>query len=88
MQMDPGLDTGPMLLRGHVPIGPRATTPELHDALAALGAALIVDALAVPRTPVPAARSRRNLRPEADAGRRAPWTGRAPPQPSTVRCVP
>jgi len=46
MRMDEGLDTGPMLLRGAVPIGPRATTPELHDALAAVGAALIVEALA------------------------------------------
>ena len=39
MQMDAGLDTGPMLLRGQaLPIGPDATTPELHDRLAALGA--------------------------------------------------
>ena len=53
MQMDAGLDTGPMLLRRDVPIGPRATTPELHDRLAELGAAMIVDALAEPRTPEP-----------------------------------
>jgi methionyl-tRNA formyltransferase len=46
MQMDEGLDTGAMLLRRAVPIGPRATTPELHDALAALGAEMIVPALA------------------------------------------
>jgi len=45
MRMDPGLDTGPMLLTGRVPIGPRSTTPELHDALAALGAELIIEAL-------------------------------------------
>jgi methionyl-tRNA formyltransferase len=45
MRMDEGLDTGPMLLRGGVPIGPRATAPELHDTLAALGATLIVQAL-------------------------------------------
>ncbi|MDI3306395.1 MAG: methionyl-tRNA formyltransferase, partial [Acetobacteraceae bacterium] len=38
MQMEEGLDTGPMLLKGEVPIGPRTTTPELHDALSALGA--------------------------------------------------
>jgi methionyl-tRNA formyltransferase len=38
MRMDEGLDTGPMLLHGAVPIGPRTTTPELHDALAAIGA--------------------------------------------------
>jgi methionyl-tRNA formyltransferase len=46
MRMDEGLDTGPMLLRGVVPIGARTTTPELHDELAALGAELIVRALA------------------------------------------
>ena len=45
MQMDAGLDTGPMLLRGAVPIGPRMTTPELHDALAPLGARLVLEAL-------------------------------------------
>jgi methionyl-tRNA formyltransferase len=45
MRMEAGLDTGPMLLRGVVPIGPRATTPALHDDLATLGAALILQAL-------------------------------------------
>ena len=37
MQMDAGLDTGAMLLRGELPIGPRGTAAALHDALAALG---------------------------------------------------
>jgi methionyl-tRNA formyltransferase len=46
MQMDEGLDTGAMLLREAVPIGPRTTAAELHDALAALGARLVVGALA------------------------------------------
>jgi methionyl-tRNA formyltransferase len=46
MRMEEGLDTGPMLLRQAIPIGPRATTPEIHDALAALGAPLILRALA------------------------------------------
>jgi len=45
MQMDVGLDTGAMLLKGSVPIGPEATAQSLHDALAALGADLIVPAL-------------------------------------------
>ncbi len=45
MRMEEGLDTGPMLLKGSVPIGPRAGTPEIHDALAALGARLILEAL-------------------------------------------
>ncbi|MGC4029390.1 MAG: methionyl-tRNA formyltransferase [Steroidobacteraceae bacterium] len=46
MQMDAGLDTGAMLLREAVPIGAQTTAGELHDALAALGARLIVEALA------------------------------------------
>ena len=46
MQMDAGLDTGPTLLRAAVPIGPRGTATELHDALATLGAQLILHALA------------------------------------------
>ncbi|MCU0946261.1 MAG: methionyl-tRNA formyltransferase, partial [Rubritepida sp.] len=56
MRMEEGLDTGPMLLREAVPLGPRATTPELHDALAALGARLILRALAEdpPAVPQPA----------------------------------
>ena len=53
MQMDAGLDTGPMLLAGSVPIGPRTTAPELHDALAELGAALILRALADDPQPEP-----------------------------------
>ena len=46
MQMDTGLDTGPTLLRAAVPIGPRGTATELHDALATVGAQLILRALA------------------------------------------
>ncbi|MEZ5666170.1 MAG: methionyl-tRNA formyltransferase [Alphaproteobacteria bacterium] len=38
MQMDAGLDTGPMLARGAIPIGPQATAASLHDAVAVLGA--------------------------------------------------
>ncbi len=46
MQMDEGLDTGPMLLDSRVAIGPAATTPELRETLAALGASLLPEALA------------------------------------------
>ncbi len=45
MQMDEGLDTGAMLLKGVTPITAETTGASLHDALAAQGAALIVDAL-------------------------------------------
>lgn len=53
MQMDAGLDTGAMLLQGHVPIGPRTTAAELHDALAILGADLVLKTLEAPPIPVP-----------------------------------
>jgi methionyl-tRNA formyltransferase len=42
MQMEEGLDTGPMLLIEHMPIGPQDTTASLHDKLAAMGAHMIV----------------------------------------------
>jgi methionyl-tRNA formyltransferase len=45
MQVEAGLDTGPMLLQEALPIGPAATVATLHDALAALGARLVVTAL-------------------------------------------
>ncbi len=45
MQMDEGLDTGPMLMTRSVPILPSDTTGSLHDRLAALGAGCIVDTL-------------------------------------------
>lgn len=46
MQMDEGLDTGAMLSIGREPIRPGDTTGALHDRLAALGATMIVQALA------------------------------------------
>ncbi|NHZ42430.1 methionyl-tRNA formyltransferase [Massilia aquatica] len=45
MEMEEGLDTGPMLLMERVPILPSDTTATLHDTLAALGAKMIVEAL-------------------------------------------
>jgi len=45
MQMEAGLDTGPVLLRGAFPIAAEDTTASLHDRLAELGAQLIVEAL-------------------------------------------
>ncbi|HZH28583.1 MAG TPA: methionyl-tRNA formyltransferase [Azospirillaceae bacterium] len=45
MQMDAGLDTGPMLAKSAVPIGADATAQALHDTLAALGARMIVETL-------------------------------------------
>ena len=45
MVMDEGLDTGPMLLRAELEIGPAETAPELAGRLAARGAALMVETL-------------------------------------------
>ena len=45
MQMAEGLDTGPMLLRQAVPIGPDATAAALRGELAALGARLMIETL-------------------------------------------
>jgi methionyl-tRNA formyltransferase len=46
MQMDAGLDTGDMLLTGVLDIAAQDTTADLHDRLAELGGALVVQALA------------------------------------------
>ena len=45
MQMEAGLDTGPMLLTRAVPIDARETAATLHDRLATLGAQALLDAL-------------------------------------------
>ena len=53
MQMDAGLDTGPMLLQERVPITTTATAATMHDVLAKLGARLILHALTDRPQPVP-----------------------------------
>jgi methionyl-tRNA formyltransferase len=45
MQMDAGLDTGPMLLARRLPIGAGDNAAVLHDRLAVLGAQLVVEGL-------------------------------------------
>ncbi|WP_333846603.1 methionyl-tRNA formyltransferase [Phaeobacter italicus] len=45
MQMEAGLDTGPVLMREATAIGSEETTAQLHDRLSDMGAALIVQAL-------------------------------------------
>ena len=51
MQMEAGLDTGPVLLREATAIGAEETTADLHDRLSAMGARLIVQALAALPSP-------------------------------------
>ena len=59
MQMEEGLDTGPMLLMERIPIAEDDTTGSLHDKLAELGGRMIVDAMRklekddLPATPQP-----------------------------------
>lgn len=57
MQMEAGLDTGPVLAEARTAIGPEDTTADLHDRLAEMGAALIartLDRLPLPARPQPA----------------------------------
>ena len=51
MQMDEGLDTGSILLQEALPITAEDTAGTLGDRLAALGARLVVEALAAPHAP-------------------------------------
>ena len=54
MQMEAGLDTGPVLRSGRLPLAADETAGSLHDKLAELGARLVVETLAgLPGAPVP-----------------------------------
>ena len=46
MMMDPGMDTGEILLQAEVPIGERETYEILHDRLSSLGARLLIETVA------------------------------------------
>ena len=59
MQMEAGLDTGPVLAEARTPIGAEETTADLHDRLSGMGAGLIAEVLA--GLPMPA-------RPQPDDG--------------------
>ena len=45
MQLDRGLDTGPVIAAEPAPLGDDDTAPDVHDRLAALGAGLLIDKL-------------------------------------------
>jgi methionyl-tRNA formyltransferase len=75
MQMDAGLDTGPVLLQEAIAIEPHDTAQTLHDRLASLGSRLIVEALAAPRTPVPQDDAQATYAPKLDRNEaRLDWT--------------
>ena len=63
MQMEKGLDTGPVLLSQATGIGEQETAGQLHDRLAALGAQVLADGLGLLR-----AGMRPVAKPQADAG--------------------
>lgn len=46
MQMEAGLDTGPVIAEARTPIGVEETTQDLHDRLSTMGAELVVSVLA------------------------------------------
>jgi methionyl-tRNA formyltransferase len=52
MQMEAGLDTGPVLLEQRTPIGANETGGQLHDRLAELGAQVLADGLGLLRVGV------------------------------------
>lgn len=53
MQMEAGLDTGPVILRETVDIGAEETTGQLHDRMSQMGSTLIVRALEALGTALP-----------------------------------
>ena len=52
MQMEKGLDTGPVLLSQETAIDPQDTGGQLHDRLSALGAQVLADALGLLRATI------------------------------------
>jgi methionyl-tRNA formyltransferase len=75
MQMDEGLDTGPILLQQALPIEPDSTAGGLTAELAVLGARLILEALEQARC------GRLEPRPQSEAGvTQAPKVGREEPR--------
>ncbi|HZP34269.1 MAG TPA: methionyl-tRNA formyltransferase [Candidatus Acidoferrales bacterium] len=46
MQLDPGLDTGPILMQREIEIGADETTPELAKRMSEIGAPLVIETLA------------------------------------------
>ena len=67
MQMESGLDTGPMIAKARIPIGDDDTAASIHDQLAQLSATLIRDRLADYLTGVCLSRHRITAKPPMPA---------------------
>ena len=88
MQMEAGLDTGPVLSRHATPIGETETTGELHDRLSAMGAKAIVEALAQldTLTPTPQPEAGVTYADKIDKSEaRVDWTRHAPEVDAHIR---
>ena len=68
MQMDEGLDTGPILAQEAIPIAANDTAQTLHNKLASLGAQLIVRTLAAPLVSRPQNAARANYAAKIERG--------------------
>ena len=81
MQMDEGMDTGPVLLTARTPIGPDETAGELAARLADIGARALVDVARPARPPHPGAPAARRGHPGSapQEGPTATSTGVGPP---------
>jgi methionyl-tRNA formyltransferase len=87
-QMDPGMDTGAMLLTARTPIGPEETAGEVSARLAPLGAQVLIDTLARldSLTPVPQRHEDATLAPRLKKTDGAlDWTRSAPALVNVVR---
>ncbi len=73
MQMDAGLDTGPILAQQRIAIAPDDDAQTLHDKLAGLGAALIVAALASEPRPTPQDETLASYAKKLDSGDTTSW---------------
>lgn len=79
MQMEAGLDTGPVLAEARTPIAPDETTADLHDRLAVMGARLIAQVLEdLPRPAIAQAAEGVTYASKIDKSEaRIDWTGSA-----------
>jgi methionyl-tRNA formyltransferase len=88
MRMEEGLDTGPMLLAEALPIAPDATVGALHDALAVMGARLVLRALAEDPPAVPQPEDGATYAPKlTKADGRLDWTAEAAALERRVRAL-